>query len=266
MGEKPGDASPGTCSRDAITIVIPSRDESSTLEKVLRECWETCKNSLDIRMLVVDDASEDETRAVLEKLSSILPLKIVRNDIPLGFGGSLKRGISLVETPWVTFTDGDDQYDPRDILRLFEARGGPNKIITGWRVRRADPPIRTFISIIFMIMNRIAFGLHMKDVTTSLKLGPTRAIQKIAPDVVFMNGSFWTEFMVRWRHAGLSIFEVPITHKPRRNYRSRVFEAGHIGRVIVHQFVGLMRLMHTVNASKRATLIQMTSDSVEHSR
>jgi glycosyltransferase involved in cell wall biosynthesis len=266
IGENAGGADLKPSPQDEITVVVPSRNEASTLEKVLRECWEDCHSQLDLKILVVDDASDDETPQILGRLSKEIPMKVVHNPTPLGFGGALKKGISQVDTPWVTFIDGDNQYDPKDILRLFTSRKGTNTIITGWRFRRADPAIRTFISIIFMIMNRIAFGLHMKDVTTSLKLGPTVSIQKIAPQVTFMNGSFWTEFMVRWRHAGLSFVEVPISHRPRRSYRSRVFEAGHVGRVIVHQFVGLVRLFHDIRGPNGARLARMATGDVEDTR
>jgi glycosyltransferase involved in cell wall biosynthesis len=252
---------------EEVTIVVPCRNEEATLEKVIRECWETCSPKMQVRFLAVDDDSDDGTPAILSKLARSMPLKVVRNDSPLGFGGALTKGISLVSTPWVAFNDADGQYYPEDLNRLFEARDGADRMITGWRVRRADPKIRTFISLIFQIMNRVAFRLRMKDITTSLKLGRTDRVQEIAPQVVFMNGSFWTEFMVRWVNAGYSYREVQIRHKPRaNNVRSKVFETGRIGRLVLHQFVGFFRLFTAIRGSRVEGSPLSTANRVQSSK
>jgi len=224
-----------------ITVVIPTRDEASTLAPVLREWWERRPSGVPYELLVVDDASADRTPEILRELSSEIPFRVVRNPSSLGFGGSLRVGIRHASTDWVTFTDADGQYDPRDLPKLMDALTAGSDLATGWRAPRADPFHRIAISVGFRGLLYAFFDLRSRDPTTSLKAGRTDSVRTIADSVRYMNGSFWNEFMIRWTRAGHSYSEVTIRHRPRKDGKSKVAGGGLLLQVSVQQLIALLR-------------------------
>lgn len=231
----------------ATTIVIPSRNEDQFIASVIRDCWAMRPRNAQIHFLIMDDASSDGTSELLKLLAADLPIGVIRHETPMGFGGSIRDGIRHVDTPWVLLVDADAQYEPADVSRFLSVPRVPLTMVSGWRKHRADPLIRIFISLAFRLMNRIAFDLRMKDITSSLKLLPTEQAKEISRRVKYMNGSFWSEFMVRWTRAGYQWTELRIDHLPRVGSRSKVFATGEVGRLVVHQFVGFLRLLRELS-------------------
>ena len=74
-------------------------------------------------MIVVDNASTDETPALLGRFEN---LRVVRNDRNLGFGGACNRGISLARGEFVCFLNDDTLVTPGWLDVLLEtARAQP---------------------------------------------------------------------------------------------------------------------------------------------
>lgn len=237
---------------DRLTLVIPSHNEAPSLAAVLRECWADRPRGVDLRFLVVDDASTDSTPAVLRALQAELPIQVVRNPKSLGFGGSLKVGIAHTETPWVAFNDADGQYDPRDLPMLLAALESGNDLALGLRTRRADPFVRIAISVGFRAVLFLLFAHAPRDPTTSLKAGRTAEIRQVAARTRYMNGSFWNEFMVRWRADGYSFLEVPVHHRPRLVGTSKVAAGSLLSKLATQQFIALVRVWREFHSPTRA--------------
>jgi dolichol-phosphate mannosyltransferase len=225
-----------------LTLVIPSRNEAGSLETVLRQWYDGRDPTERLQFLVIDDASTDDTPQVLERLQHELPLRVLRNATPSGFGGSLKKGILNVQTPWVGFTDADGQYDPQDLRALLPLLEGGSDLVIGVRTPRADPFFRLVISIGFRGLLYAFFRAPLRDPTSSLRAGRTEAIRWIAERTRYMNGSFWNEFMVRWVREGFSYAETPVRHLPRSDGTSKVAARGLLMRLSLQQFVALLRL------------------------
>jgi len=233
---------PPTAELDGLTLVIPSRNEAASLGPVLRDWWTHRPTEVPIRILVVDDASDDETSRVLSELEPELAITSIRNPTRLGFGGALRVGIDHTSTKWIAFTDADGQYDPRDLPRLMSALSAGADLALGLRSPRADSFLRKTISVGFRALVYMFFNLRMKDPTTSLRAGRTETIREIAHRARFMNGSFWNEFMIRWTRAGLSFVEVPVRHYRRHSGRSKVASGARIARISVQHFIALLRI------------------------
>jgi dolichol-phosphate mannosyltransferase len=225
-----------------MTLIVPSHNEAESLPSVLRGWWNERPRAVTTEILVVDDASTDGTADVLRELQSEFPLRVVRNPEVRGFGGSLKVGISNARTPWVAFTDADGQYDPRDLPILIAVLESGKELALGWRTERADPFVRTAISVGFRGLVFLFFQHAAHDPTTSLRAGRTDAVRRVASRTRYMNGSFWNEFMIRWRAEGHSVGEVPIRHLPRLAGTSKVASRTVIGKVAAQQFIAIVRL------------------------
>jgi dolichol-phosphate mannosyltransferase len=249
-----------------LTLVIPSHNEADSIAHVVRECWADRPRGVALEILVIDDASTDATPRVLRELQSEIPIRVIRNPVSRGFGGALKVGIANTRTPWVAFTDADGQYDPRDLPILLAVLESGNDLALGWRTQRADPFVRTAISVGFRGLLFLFFHHAAHDPTTSLRAGRTEPIRKVASRTRYMNGSFWNEFMVRWRAENYTFAEVPVRHLPRYQGRSKVASRSVISKVSAQQFIALLRVWrefhrNAATAATRPTTAGETSDS-----
>ena len=72
----------------------------------------------------------------------------------------------------MAFTDGDRQFKVADIGRLTERLAAPDApdVVVGFRIKRADPFVRTLYARAYRLANRIFFGLTVTDVDCACKL------------------------------------------------------------------------------------------------
>lgn len=112
----------------AITVVIPVRNEATTLPHLLLDLAEQINGEgepLGFEVLVVDDASTDDTlaRASNFQPSANLRLRVLLLEVPLGFVGShkklaLQQAINTTQSALIVTTDGDCRVGPQWLLTI----------------------------------------------------------------------------------------------------------------------------------------------------
>lgn len=105
-----------------LTIVIPACNAAPWL----RQCL-SCASALDPaagEIIVVDDASADDTPAILAELARQCPaLHTIRLDQRSGAGEARNRGLAAARGRYLAFVDADDSFRPerfRDALAVAE--------------------------------------------------------------------------------------------------------------------------------------------------
>jgi glycosyltransferase involved in cell wall biosynthesis len=100
-----------------VTVVVPTRNRAEvlrvTLGSILRQ------RDVELRVVVVDEASTDETPEMLERLSDPR-LEVVRHRRPHGVAAARNTGLGRVRTPWVAFCDDDDLWAPGKLTAQLE--------------------------------------------------------------------------------------------------------------------------------------------------
>ena len=113
----------------AVTIVVPARNEAAWLPVTVPTYCD--QNYPDVRVVVVDDQSEDESPAILRELAARYGnLRVVEAPArPAGWCGkpwAVSRGAAAAGTDWLLFTDADCTFHPlavRQAVRLMLATG-----------------------------------------------------------------------------------------------------------------------------------------------
>ena len=101
---------------------------------------------------------------------------------------------------------------PRPPARPAREADAPD-VVVGYRIRRADPPIRTLYARLYKLANRVWFGLRVRDVDCACKLFRRSALEGVR---VESGGAFFSaELLVKLRASGRSIVEVGVPHYPR---------------------------------------------------
>lgn len=94
-----------------ISIILPAKNEAAALKDLLPRLTAAQPGA---EIIVVDDGSTDETRAVCAESGVIC----LTSPYSMGNGAAIKRGARKASGEILVFMDGDGQHDPADIGRL----------------------------------------------------------------------------------------------------------------------------------------------------
>ena len=101
-----------------ISVIIPTHNRAALLREcvasVFRQTW------VDWEMIIVDDASRDETARVIESVADDR-VRSVRNDTPANAAAARNQGARLAAGDILTFLDDDDLYLPEKLERTWHA-------------------------------------------------------------------------------------------------------------------------------------------------
>ncbi|PYQ02880.1 MAG: glycosyltransferase family 2 protein, partial [Acidobacteria bacterium] len=155
-----------TPSRPSLSIFFPAYNDAGTIASLALVAHMTARQvTSDYEVIVVDDGSPDHTGALLDEMATHFPwLKIVHHGANRGYGGALRTGFATARKELVFYTDGDAQYDPRELVKLCEALGPDVDFVNGYKIGRADPLHRKVIGKLYHAFVRTLFGLRLRDV------------------------------------------------------------------------------------------------------
>jgi glycosyltransferase involved in cell wall biosynthesis len=101
-----------------VSIVIPTRNRSNLLALTLRSVL--CQRDVDLEVVIVDEASTDETPALLASVRDPR-VRVIRHDTPRGVSTARNRGAAEAHADWIAFLDDDDLWAPDKLALQLEA-------------------------------------------------------------------------------------------------------------------------------------------------
>src|SRR5205823_6554471 len=117
--------------------------------------------SNDYEILVINDGSADHTGEILQELESRYPrLRVISHPRNRGYGGALRSGFQNATRDLVFYTDGDAQYDPRELDALVGVLRDDVDMVQGYKIHRNDPLNRKIIGKIYHHLVNFIFGLR----------------------------------------------------------------------------------------------------------
>ena len=200
-----------------LSLFFPCHNEAENLEALVADALAALPAlATTYEVILVDDGSRDDTAGVAERLvqqhSGVV--RLVRHDVNRGYGGALRSGFAAARYNHLAYTDGDRQFRVADLARLVEgAQATQAPVVIGYRLKRADPPLRLIYAAVYRAANHFWFGLRVRDVDCAAKLFRREALRGIS---VHSDGAFFSaELLIRLRLAGVDIREVGVPHYPR---------------------------------------------------
>jgi len=109
-----------------LTVIVPTRNESDTIEEVVERVQKTMRPlDLDYEVLVVDDSDDDTPNKVVRAANDGAPVRLCHrapDERADGLAGAVRRGLDLSPASQ-TFAvmDGDLQHPPELLRKLVEA-------------------------------------------------------------------------------------------------------------------------------------------------
>ena len=203
-----------------VSVIIPARNEAESLKVILPEIARI--NNI-FEIIVVNDASEDGTKAVCEDNN----VKLVNHLYQKGNGASIKSGSREATGEYLVFMDGDGQHNPKDIPDLLNELENGYDMVIGAREKDSHASLPKYIAN--MIYNKFASymsGHEIVDLTSGFRAVKSTCFKKFL--YLLPNGfSYPTTITMAFFRSGYSIKYIPIDCPPRiGNSHIRILKDG----------------------------------------
>lgn len=201
-----------------LSYFFPAHNEEANLGGLVDEALETLPSLADaFEIVIVNDGSRDATGRIADELTAAHPgiVRAVHHPTNLGYGAALLSGFQAARHEHVAFTDGDRQFRVADLGALMERMAAADQpdAVVGFRIKRADPLVRTLYARVYRLANRVFFGLRVRDVDCACKLFKRSALDGVG---VESGGAFFSaELLIKLQAAGRSVAEVGVPHYAR---------------------------------------------------
>jgi glycosyltransferase involved in cell wall biosynthesis len=159
----------------------------------------------------------------------------------VGYGGALKDGFKNATKDLIFYTDGDGQYDVKELPVLLTLMTDDVNFINGIKMPRRDATYRIIIGNFYSFVIRWIFWLPIYDVDCDYRLIRKNLIDKL--NLKNNTGSFPVELVKKAQRAGGKFREVSIHHFERRFGQSQFFRFDRIINTLWEVFILWIQLM-----------------------
>jgi hypothetical protein len=161
-----------------LSIVVPAYREAANLPLVCGRLIETIeRDGLDAEIVLIDDASPDDTYAVaLAQMWRSPRVRPFTKSPPRGMGNAIRHGLQQSRGVFVAITMGDGSDDVGRLSEMLrQVRDESYGLAIGSRYRRREnyqavPHLYRFWSAIFRYTTWALVGLRLRDYTNAFRL------------------------------------------------------------------------------------------------
>ena len=198
-----------------LSVIIPAYNEEKTIEAIVERVKAT---NLPHEIVIVDDGSVDNTRAILDHLSQDEMVRVILHDRNQGKGAAVVTGIRNASGDVLLIQDADLEYDPRDYPGLIQpVEEGVADVVYGSRFLGAPRRTAMFWHMeankLLTLMTNILYDTILTDMETGYKLFRKEVVQDIK--IHAKRFDFEPEFTAKILKKKVRIYEVPIRFTPR---------------------------------------------------
>lgn len=198
-----------------LSVVIPVYNEVNNIAEILKRVQAT---NLPAEIIVVDDGSQDGTRAILQQLNGNGKVRVILHEQNQGKGAAVVTGMSAAKGDILLIQDADLEYDPRDYPTLLQPiQEGVAEVVYGSRFLGAPHRVAMFWHMVanklLTLMTNMLYNTILTDMETGYKVFRREVIQGIK--IRSKRFNFEPEFTAKVLKRKYRIFEVPISFNPR---------------------------------------------------
>ena len=196
-----------------LSVLMPVLNEEKTLMAILDRVQAV---PIDKEIIIVDDCSQDGTRALLEGINSE-NIFIYYHDRNQGKGTAVRTALQHCTGDIIIIQDGDLEYDPADYPKLVQPIiEEKTDVVYGSRAL-TDSPIsykryNWGAKFITWVANRL-YGLNLTDLWTCYKVMKKEVMVRL--ELQCKRFEFCPEVTAKLTRIGQSILELPISYEPR---------------------------------------------------
>jgi len=204
-----------------LSILIPVYNEQAYLAKVVeRVLAAPLPGCLKKELVIVNDASKDRTKEILEELCKQHPeILAFEQPVNMGKGAAIRRAIQEMTGQYAIIQDADLEYDPNDYPDMLQPiLDGRADVVYGSRfaapeMRRGHPFFHRFVNLFLTRLSNWTTGLRLTDMETCYKAFRAELIKSIP--IRSHRFGIEPEITVKLAKRGAVFLEVPIRYHGR---------------------------------------------------
>lgn len=194
-----------------LSIIVPAYNEAKSLPKLVALISSELSRT-NYEIVIVDDGSSDNTKAVLKNLKKknthLRAISLRQNS---GKSPAIATGFKYSKGDIVVTIDADLQDDPGDIKKLLKKMDQGWDVVSGSRVRRADTGTKQLSTKLFNWFVSNFSGLKLSDYNCGLKAYRKEAL---AETKIKVGMHRFLTVIAYWQ--GFSVTEVKVKNLPRK--------------------------------------------------
>jgi glycosyltransferase involved in cell wall biosynthesis len=198
-----------------VSVLVPAKDEAENLPLFMEQAAAAFAGSpTRFEVIVIDDGSEDDSAAVLERLEERYDfLHVEHHRVRRGIADALRTGYLASRGRVLVFYPADLQFKPEDIPRLTAPiLAGEADMVTGFKEGKYE---KAFVSGIYNRLSRALFHVPVRD------LNSVKAYRREIMDDLPIRPD-WHRYMIVLAAAeGYTVTEIPVPLYPRHAGRSK---------------------------------------------
>ena len=199
-----------------LSIIIPVFNEVNTIATIVQKVQGVKYNK---EIIIVDDASTDGTKEVLQKISQQPDITVLYHKTNCGKGTAIQTAVKSIAGDIAIIQDADLEYNPADYSNLLEPildgradvvygsrfLGGPHRVLFFWH---------HFGNKLLTLFSNIMTNLNLTDMETGYKAFKSNVIKNIS--LTSNRFGFEPEVTAKVAHSNnYKIYEVPISYSGR---------------------------------------------------
>ncbi|CAK8719542.1 Undecaprenyl-phosphate 4-deoxy-4-formamido-L-arabinose transferase [Candidatus Electrothrix gigas] len=200
-----------------LSIIIPAYNEQSTLAEII-QAVRNVDLSLTKEIIIVDDASTDETRQVIEQLPGDNLVKVY-HEKNQGKGAALRSGFAQATGDIILIQDADLEYNPAEYPKLLRPiLDGKADVVYGSRFVGSEAHRVLYFwhmmgNRFLTLLSNMCTNLNLTDMETCYKVFR----REIVRDIVIQEDRFGfePEITAKIARTGCRIYEVGISYSGR---------------------------------------------------
>lgn len=195
-----------------LSIIIPCFNESATIVEIVNRILQV-KLPLEKEIVIVDDASTDDTSAILRSKVAPLVSYIAHHTKNQGKGAAISTGLKHITGDIVIIQDADLEYNPNDYLKLIQPiLDGNADVVYGSRFLTTDARRALYFwhdigNRFLTLLSNLFSNLNLTDMETCYKA---------------LNKKIYSQLHIKERRFGV---EPEITAKVAK-LNARIYEVG----------------------------------------
>jgi glycosyltransferase involved in cell wall biosynthesis len=212
-----------------LSLIIPCYNEEVTIADCLNRVIAIADGApFALELIVVNDASTDNSRAVLHQWltehdfkGGNITIRMLEHEQNRGKGAALKTGLLHAAGEYIGIQDADTEYDPREYIAMLEPlRVGKADVVYGSRYLKPDTRRvlyfwHTWMNKRLTTVSNMFTNLDITDMETCYKLFRREVITDIAPVLREERFGFEPEITAKVAQGGYRVYECAISYNPR---------------------------------------------------